>query len=146
MKKTIRILVAEPIPDIQDLYRVILDPVADVIDFARDIPEALTMVEKCSYDVVFLDVGVPDLDGLEGAEILNEIHPELPIVVTSSIKLPVRLAAFLMAHPRNYLVQKPFDIREIRELVRLACCSEVTPEELVLSMRSRDSDSFLKAI
>jgi hypothetical protein len=58
----------------------------------------------------------------------------------------VRLAAFLMAHPRNYLVQKPFDIREIRELVRLACCSEVTPEELVLSMRSRDSDSFLKAI
>ena len=146
MKKVIRILVAESIPDIRDLYRVMLDPVTDHIDFARDVPEALAKVEDRSYDVVFLDVGVPELDGLDGAEILNERYPDLPIVVTCSIKLPVRLAAILLSHPTNYLVNKPFDIKEMRDLVLHACSSSASPAELILASRRHASGTFPQAI
>ncbi|MFH1742360.1 MAG: response regulator [bacterium] len=146
MKKVVRILVAESVPDIRDLYRVMLESVADCIDFARDIPEALAMVEDTSYDVVFLDVGVPELDGLDCAEILNGLYPNLPIVVTTSIKLPIRLGAMLLAHPTNYLVSKPFDIKEMRDLVVLACSSTSPPAEAVVASPRHSSDAFPQAI
>ncbi len=146
MKKVIRILVAESVPDIQDLYRIILEPVADYVDFAKDVPEALARVEKASYDVVFLDVGVPELDGLDGAEVLNERYPDLPVVVTCSIKLPVRLAAVLLSHPTNYLVNKPFDIKEMRDLVLHACSSNASPAELILSTQGLDSNTYPQAV
>lgn len=123
MKEFIRILVAEPIADIQELYGIILDPVADYIEFATDAQEAVAKTDRSRYDLVFLDIGVPELDGLDCAEMVNQQHPDLPVIVSSSIKLPARLAARLLSHPSNFLVNKPFDIKEIRQIVVHACSS-----------------------
>lgn len=117
MKNAARILVEEPIRDIQDLFRIILEPVSSRIDFARDVPEALEYAAENDYDIVFLDVGVPELEGIDGAEELNDRFPEMAVVLTCSIKLSPHLAARFLSHATNFLVSKPFDILEVRQLV-----------------------------
>ena len=117
MENAARILVEEPIRDIQNLFQIVLDPVASSIDFVRDVPEALNRASDGGYDIVFLDIGVPELDGIDGAEALNKTHPDLAVILTCSIKLSPHLAARCLSHPMNFLVSKPFDILEVRQLV-----------------------------
>ena len=146
MERSIRILVAEPIPDIRDLYRFILDPVADHIDFAGDVQEGLVKIENDVYDLVFLDLGVPELEGLDGTEILNQLHPDLPVIVSCSINLPTRLAARLLTRPTNFFVSKPFDIKEIREIVLHACSSVASKAEVVSLPRQPHIDTLAEAV
>jgi len=146
VKEAIRILIAEPVHDIRELYAIILGPVADHIEFAGDIWEAIGKVQEFPYDLVFLDVGIPELDGLDGARVLNQEHPDLPVIVSSSIKLPARLAARLLSHPTNFLVSKPFDIKEIREIVLHACSLAAVRAEGRLSAHRPEPGTLAEAV
>ena len=146
MKSRARILIAEAVPDIRELFRIILDPVTDCIDFAGDNQEALAKIGMACYDLVFLDVGVPELDGLECAEILNQRHPVLPVVVSCSIKLPTRLAAHFLSHPTNFLVRKPFDIKEMREIVLHVCQRSVLRARRRSMSPRRHADTLAEAV
>jgi DNA-binding NarL/FixJ family response regulator len=56
----------------------------DVVGEAADGEEALREVERCAPDLVLLDVGLPDISGIEVARRLHRRDPELAIVVTST--------------------------------------------------------------
>ncbi len=45
--------------------------------------EAIEAVEAGRYDVVFTDVVMPGMSGLDLAEHLRREHPELPVVLTT---------------------------------------------------------------
>ena len=56
----------------------------EVVGEAADGAEALEAAQRLRPDVVLLDVGLPDSDGLEVARRLSEAQPELSIVLISS--------------------------------------------------------------
>jgi len=56
----------------------------DVVGEAADAAEALKAAEALRPDVVLLDVGLPDSDGLEVARRLSERQPDALIVLISS--------------------------------------------------------------
>ena len=56
----------------------------DVVGEAADAAEALTAAEALRPEVVLLDVGLPDSDGLEVARKISERQPETSIVLISS--------------------------------------------------------------
>jgi len=60
------------------------DPAIDLVGFAGDGQEALTMVEKLNPTVVIMDGRMPRLNGIEAASIIRERHPEMAIVVLSA--------------------------------------------------------------
>ncbi|MEZ5975619.1 MAG: diguanylate cyclase [Planctomycetota bacterium] len=51
------------------------------IDNVHDFNQSVSALEKASYDVVILDLGLPDSDGLQALERLRAVHPEIPVVV-----------------------------------------------------------------
>jgi DNA-binding NarL/FixJ family response regulator len=55
-----------------------------VVGEAEDGESALRAAETCDPDVVLLDVGLPDISGIEVARRLHERSPELALVVTST--------------------------------------------------------------
>ena len=56
----------------------------DVVGEAADGEGALREAERCDPDLVLLDVGLPDVSGIEVARRLHERDPELDVVVIST--------------------------------------------------------------
>jgi DNA-binding NtrC family response regulator len=87
-----------------------------VVDTAASGAEALKRIEEGRYDVVLLDIMMPDIDGLQVLQRVKESHPDLEVIMVtglSQIETAVRamkLGAF------DYL-PKPFDPDELALVV-----------------------------
>ncbi len=106
--------------------------------------EALGMVISCHPDVVILDLGLPDVDGLEVTRRLRE-WTHLPIIVISVRELEEAKIAALDAGADDYIT-KPFGVGELTARIRAALRRSVQPEaepvfqseELLVDLAHRD--------
>src|SRR5574340_853301 len=96
----------------------------EVVGEAGSASEALQLIKAIPYDVVFLDVDMPGLTGIELAEVLTELlRPPAIIFVTAHSEHAVK--AFEVA-AADYLV-KPVEIQRLRLAVeRLQPAAEAT--------------------
>jgi len=79
-----RILVVDDEPAIRDAMRMILEYEGHDVVLAGSGQEALTLVEREAPDLVFLDIKMPGLDGLETLGRLKAQNDALPVVMISA--------------------------------------------------------------
>jgi two-component system, LytTR family, response regulator len=81
-------------PQLEDLARLVgRNPRVREVQTATTARDALVVIAQGSYDVIFLDVRMPDLDGLELAKVLTAF-PEAPALVFVSAFDASAVAAF----------------------------------------------------
>lgn len=109
------------VDDEEDLRRIVvrlLRPLGEVIE-AGDGTEALRLVELRAPDVMLLDVGLPDMSGLDVLKAARERRPDLPVLVLTG-KLELDTARAVLKHGARAYVTKPFEPDVLmREVVRL---------------------------
>lgn len=71
LRRGVKTILAEAFPDA-------------VIAEATDAREALSAVEKESWDVLLLDINLPGRNGLEALQDLKQLHPGLPVITLSA--------------------------------------------------------------
>jgi DNA-binding NarL/FixJ family response regulator len=71
----------------------------------RTMEEALRAVDKELPDVVLTDVGLPGMSGIEGARILKQTHPELPVVALTVYDDDEDVFSALCAGATGYLLK-----------------------------------------
>jgi two-component system nitrogen regulation response regulator NtrX len=112
-----RILVIDDESAIRDTMRMILEYEGHDVLAAGSGPEGLAMVEREAPDLVFLDVKMPGLDGLEVLSRLRGLSDALPVVIisahgTSATALEAgRLGAFRF-------IEKPLSKEQVLDAVR----------------------------
>jgi len=79
--------------------------------------DALAAVAAGSPDAVLLDLGLPDLDGVEVCRRLRAAHPTLPILVLTARATEVDIVVGLDAGADDY-VTKPFRLAELLARLR----------------------------
>jgi two-component system nitrogen regulation response regulator NtrX len=79
-----RILVVDDEPAIRDTMRMILEYEGYDVLLAGSGQEGLTVVERENPDLVFLDIKMPGLDGLEVLSRLRGTNETLPVVIVSA--------------------------------------------------------------
>jgi DNA-binding LytR/AlgR family response regulator len=116
MKDTYRALIVDDEPPARSELRFLLGrhPRIKVVGEATDADEALALAENLSYDVVFLDVSLPEMDGMEVAARLAEMA-ERPYVVFVTAYSEFAVKAFEVS-AFDYLV-KPVSERRIDQTV-----------------------------
>jgi two-component system LytT family response regulator len=90
----------------------------EALDSAVDAIQALDMMQKEKYDVVLLDIRMPELSGIELADRLNKRNPPVPAIIFVTAHDQHAVAAF-ENHAVDYVL-KPFSNDRIHDALNLA--------------------------
>ena len=80
--------------------------------------EALRKVEENPYDVIILDIMMPDMDGLEVLR-RTRSHPDLDIIIVTGLPQNATVAEAKKIGASDYL-SKPFEPDELKLIVQRA--------------------------
>jgi PAS domain S-box-containing protein len=116
----LKILIAEDNEVNQTVLRKVIEKLGFRADIARNGSEAVqAVVENGSYDLVFMDIHMPEMNGLEAArkikEILAESSPQI-IAVTSHALIGDRVK-YLESGMDDY-ISKPLKISAIADVIK----------------------------
>jgi two-component system, sensor histidine kinase len=114
---SLRVLLAEDTPTNQLLVRHALGRRGHQVVVAGDGRTAVQFVRRGRYDVVLMDLQMPDMDGFEAtAEIRALPGEQPPIIALTAHSMVGDRERCLAAGMQNYL-SKPIDLRELIEVV-----------------------------
>lgn len=114
-----RILVIDDEPAILRAVGIALDAHGYDVEVAASGKQALAKATGAGFALVVLDLGLPDLDGLELLRQLRAIDRNVPIIVLSAWQeLETRVAA--LDQGADDFVPKPFGMPELLARVRVA--------------------------
>ena len=78
-----RLLLVEDDPDVGPMLAEALTYAGHVVDHVTTGDDALWRAQEQSYDVVILDIGLPDMTGMEVCAKLRAEHPALPVLMVT---------------------------------------------------------------
>lgn len=111
------ILVVEDEGNILTIMRAILSANDYKVIEARDGKQALQMVASHCPDLVLLDLGLPDMDGMEILQELSGLPQETPVIIISARDRESEKVKALDMWADDYIV-KPFGVSEMLARVR----------------------------
>lgn len=110
-----RILVVEDEHSIADMVKMCLGKNGYICEVAYDGMTATQKIEEKRYDLILLDIMLPDYDGYELIEYIKEF--DVPVIfVTAKTSVPDRVKGLELG-AEDY-ISKPFDLEEL--LARIA--------------------------
>jgi CheY-like chemotaxis protein len=117
-KKELSILLAEDNPVNQRVAISMLKHLDYRADIARNGLEALSLLEKKAYDIIFMDIQMPDMDGLEATRRIRSLKTQKQpyIIAMTAYALDGDREAFLDAGMNDYL-SKPIKIDALKKAI-----------------------------
>jgi signal transduction histidine kinase/ActR/RegA family two-component response regulator len=127
-KRSLRILIAEDTPTNQEVLGAMLRRLGHTVAIAENGLEAIRKVENETYDLIFMDVRMPEMDGLEATRRIRAMRPEkagVRIVAMTASVLTSDVEACMATGMDDY-VSKPVNRRKLEaalELATVAICA-----------------------
>ncbi len=150
-----RILIVDDEPSARSVCRCILDEAGLVCDEAEDGKKALAALANQPYDLILLDIDMPEMNGVQVLRRLREAPPSshLKVIMASGRATGDQMAEMLLAGADDYLA-KPFSVIQLRSRVKSALRLKDAQErsqllyqnlltanhELEQTLHARDSD------
>lgn len=110
------VLVVDDTEIIRDLLVDVLRNDGYTVDKAANGIEAVEMVRKQHFDLVFTDMHMPRQDGLTTARKVHELDPATLVIVTDSY--PDKLSHATLNEAVVGTICKPFDLAELRAVLQ----------------------------
>lgn len=102
------ILIVDDEPNLRRSLGLILQRAGYIVTTAANAAEALQVLQAGAYDLAFLDIKLPDQNGIQLLPQLRQLYPEMPILIlTAHATLDSAIGAVRMG-ARDYLL-KPID-------------------------------------
>ncbi|OYU92059.1 PAS domain S-box protein [Tardiphaga alba] len=113
-----RILVVEDNPDVGRFSTELLEDLGHWTEWVRSADQALAALSEneFAFDLVFSDVIMPGMNGVELGNVIRERYPGLPVVLTSGYSSVLAENA----HRGFELIQKPYSVEALSRTLRKA--------------------------
>jgi DNA-binding response OmpR family regulator len=141
------ILIIDDEPNLRRSLGLILQRAGYVITTASNAAEAVHLLQAGAYDLTFLDIKLPDQNGIQLLPQIKELYPEMPILIlTAHATLDTAIEAVRLG-ARDYLL-KPIDpvniLTRVEDILREAKPKrrrEITSQlqNLLAELQSMDS-------
>ena len=90
----------------------------ETLDSAKDAIQAVEMMQEEKYDVLLLDIGMPELSGIDLADRLNKSNQPIPSIIFVTAHDQHAIAAF-ENHAVDYIL-KPFSSARVNQALNVA--------------------------
>jgi DNA-binding NtrC family response regulator len=132
-----KVLVADDERSICEAFGLLLEAEGHTALVASTGEEAMRLVSSARPDLVFLDVRMPDMDGIAVLKGIRQTDPTLPVIVMTAYGTLETAAEALRNDAFDYL-GKPLDLSQIRQVVRRALHSPVPSSQTTAVAPSAD--------
>jgi DNA-binding response OmpR family regulator len=109
-----KILIVDDDPHIRRLYKEELEEEGYDVDVADSGTEGLQLFEKENYDLVTLDILMPDMDGIKVLRQMKEKNPRIPIIMSTAYDYRDDFAVWAS---EAYIV-KSAELSELKETIK----------------------------
>jgi YesN/AraC family two-component response regulator len=112
--RKMRVLIADDIQETRRNTRLMLATIdnVEVVAIASNGLQAVQLAKEHHPDIVFLDVNMPEMDGLTAYSEILKVYPDTGCVVISAEKDTITLRTAMSIGVQEYLI-KPFTVEEL---------------------------------
>jgi len=114
---THNVLIVEDNPDIAHLLEVNLKDIDCKVKTANNGSDGLSLALNSKFDLIILDIMLPELDGIEVCRLLRNKDPYIPILMLTAKTSELDRVLGLEIGADDYMT-KPFSIRELLARVK----------------------------
>jgi DNA-binding NarL/FixJ family response regulator len=139
-KQPIRVVMVEDEPTILAQQQRLLAAYTDQIEIvatARDGKSAIAAIEQHTPDVVLLDLGLPDIDGIEVTRRVKARWPEIDLLIFTIFDDEARVLEAVQAGASGYLLKGVPADRMVEALVDVGAGGSVIQPKLARSLLRR---------
>jgi two-component system response regulator (stage 0 sporulation protein F) len=111
-----KILVADDDPIIRKLLSEVLTTDGHQVTVTENGYEALKRTQNQTFELIFMDVHMPIMNGLETLINIRRLYPEMAVAMMDSY--PDQLVRQAKSKGALTCIHKPFDLDEIREVIK----------------------------
>ncbi len=108
------------------------------LKFAETLAEALSILETENFDVVLMDLGLPDSQGFRTFIKIHNQMPELPIIILTGLEDEDLGVRAVKEGAQDYLVKGQVDKKLLARSLKFAIERKQAEEELKSSLYERD--------
>ncbi|MGD9733515.1 MAG: response regulator [Desulfamplus sp.] len=112
----VKVLVAEDNPFNQTIALKILEKMGVYADLAVNGKEVVEMLGKKDYDIILMDIQMPEMDGLEAARTIRSQNYNIPIIAMTANTTEKDCENCFDAGMNGY-ISKPIDYVELQEII-----------------------------
>ena len=118
---SLRVLVVDDEDAIRELMGFVLQDLdCDVVTAVNGRAALDRVTEDGAIDLVFMDIMMPEMNGVEAFRRMREVRPDLKVVMVSGFGREVEsLKDEALANGAVRFIPKPFSISDIRDVVAL---------------------------
>jgi len=116
MSSQMHVLVVDDEPVIRSLFTDFLKDEGYVVETVGNGKEALDRLSQKTFGIIFMDVHMPVMNGLEALIEMRRLYPSLAVVMMDSF--PDKLAEEAQKKGAITCIHKPFNITEITGLIK----------------------------
>ena len=143
---SIKILVADDEPSHRKMIDAVLAAEGYEVTLAEDGQAAISAVENRFYDLVIMDVRMPNVDGIQALQRIKQMSPDIPVIIMTAYASVGTAVDALKSSAYDYLI-KPLDIEELKILVAKALHHhQLEQENIYLKERLNDRFDFSNII
>ena len=124
MKSDIAILLVEDNQGDAELMDILLEGIPDqnyVVTNVQRLAQALELIQTAQYDLVILDLGLPDSNGLDTLRPLVAVAADLPIVVLTGLQDESLGSEAVKAGAQDFLNKGQISSQMLARVLRYAC-------------------------
>lgn len=114
--QTVLVLVVDDRIEDRETFRDILESKGYKVTTAKDGYEAIELVKSGSFDIIFIDVKMPGIDGVKTFEEIHKIKPDVPVIMVTGYTVE-ELLKDALDKGAYACIYKPMDMGRILEIV-----------------------------
>jgi CheY-like chemotaxis protein len=116
-----RILIIDDEANIRNMLSLVLKKDGHQVATAENGVVGCQMTENATFDLLLVDLFMPEMDGLEVIQFIRKQCPEIRIIACSGGgNRGMDLLAAAKAFGAHYALYKPFDLDELRDIIQQA--------------------------
>ena len=113
-----RILVADDDKQVRQILKIFLTRQGYHVDEAENGAQALAIIDSARPDLVFLDIVMPDLSGIETLRWIRQKYPELSVIIMTGMNQEEVWKKAMLSGATDYIT-KPFSYEQLRANLNL---------------------------